>query len=212
MWPMGLGLPQCRASRCSISLRTRSVMASRSARVRASWRCAPGATAMCSSCRWPTTERGSASAGRRRPAAACPRRASACAGFTAAARHSTSVRAPEAGRWRGCVYPIARSRGTQTMANAEWRVVVADDEPAARRGVRQLLAEFPEFTVVGECRDGGEVLTALDTQAPDVLFLDIQMPGIGGLEVIRRRTPERMPAVVFLTAYDQFALQAFEAQ
>ena len=98
------------------------------------------------------------------------------------------------------------------MRSAEWSVLVADDEPAARRGVRQLLAAFPEFTVVGECRDGREVLAALDVLKPDVLFLDIQMPEIDGFEVIRRRTPERMPAVVFLTAYDQFAIRAFDAE
>jgi two-component system, LytTR family, response regulator len=94
---------------------------------------------------------------------------------------------------------------------AEWSVLIADDEPAARRGVRQLLATFPEFVVAGECRDGREVLKALETLKPDVLFLDIQMPGIDGFDVIRERTPERMPAVVFLTAYDQFALKAFDA-
>jgi two-component system LytT family response regulator len=98
------------------------------------------------------------------------------------------------------------------LPNAEWRVLVADDEPAARRGVRQLLAAFPSFEVIGECRDGAEVLTALDTLRPDVVFLDIQMPGLGGFDVIRRRTPDQMPAVVFLTAYDQFALNAFDAQ
>ena len=98
------------------------------------------------------------------------------------------------------------------MADVKWSVLVADDEPAARRGVRQLLAAFPEFTVVGECRDGREVLASLDALNPDVLFLDIQMPEIDGFEVIRRRTPERMPAVVFLTAYDQFAVRAFEAE
>ena len=98
------------------------------------------------------------------------------------------------------------------MANRKWSVLVADDEPAARRGVRQLLAPFTGFSVVGECRDGRETLIALDALRPDVVFLDVQMPEIDGFEVIRRRTPERMPAVVFLTAYDEFAIQAFEAE
>src|SRR5436190_12614119 len=98
------------------------------------------------------------------------------------------------------------------MKRAEWKALIADDEPAARRGVRQLLAAFPEFGVAGECRNGAEVLAALDLSTPDVVFLDIQMPGIDGFEVIRRRTIERMPAVVFLTAFDQFAIRAFETE
>ena len=95
---------------------------------------------------------------------------------------------------------------------SEWTVLIADDEPMARRGVRQLLAAFPQFSVVGECRNGAEVLATLETVKPDVLFLDVQMPGLSGFDVIAKRTPERMPAVVFLTAYEEFALRAFEAQ
>ena len=98
------------------------------------------------------------------------------------------------------------------MKQAKWKALIADDEPVARRGVRQLLASFPEFVVAGECRNGAEVLAALNTSAPDVIFLDIQMPGIDGFEVIKRRTVERMPAIVFLTAFDQFAIKAFETE
>src|SRR5713226_2397206 len=104
------------------------------------------------------------------------------------------------------------SSWSPTVGRPEFGALIADDEPAARRGVRQLLAAFPVFGVVGECRNGAEVLASLDVVRPDVVFLDVQMPGIDGFEVIRRRTPERMPAVVFLTAYDQFAIRAFEAQ
>ena len=98
------------------------------------------------------------------------------------------------------------------VKQSKWRILIADDEPAARRGVRQLLVAFPQFAVAGECRNGAEVLAALEVSAPDVVFLDIQMPGIDGFEVIRRRTAERMPAVVILTAFDQFAIRAFEAE
>jgi two-component system LytT family response regulator len=91
------------------------------------------------------------------------------------------------------------------------RVLVADDEPLARRGVRQLLAPHADMTVVGECRNGPETLRALEALAPDLLFLDIQMPEMDGFEVLRARGAERMPAVVFVTAHDQFAVRAFEA-
>lgn len=98
------------------------------------------------------------------------------------------------------------------MPSRSWRALIADDEPAARRGIRQLLRAFPEFVIAGECRNGREALAALDAFAPDVVFLDIQMPELGGFDVIRLRTPERMPAVVFVTAYDEFAIRAFEAE
>jgi two-component system LytT family response regulator len=94
---------------------------------------------------------------------------------------------------------------------SEIRVLVADDEPLARRGVRQLLAPHRDMTVVGEARNGAETLTALDALSPDLLFLDVQMPEMDGFEVLRARGADRMPQVVFVTAHDQFAVRAFEA-
>ena len=92
------------------------------------------------------------------------------------------------------------------------RVLIADDEPLARRGVRQLLAPHSDITVVGESRNGPETLLALDTLKPDLLFLDIQMPEMDGFAVLRARGADRMPAVIFVTAHDQFAVRAFDAQ
>jgi len=92
------------------------------------------------------------------------------------------------------------------------RVLVADDEPLARRGVRQLLSPHSDITVIGESRNGPDTLRALADLTPDLLFLDIQMPEMNGFEVLRAHGPDRMPAVIFVTAHDQFAVQAFEAQ
>lgn len=90
------------------------------------------------------------------------------------------------------------------------RVVVVDDEPVAREGLRGLLAADPEVEIAGECSDGRAAVEAILERRPDLVLLDIQMPEMDGFEVIRAVGPQRMPAVVFVTAYDEFALRAFE--
>jgi two-component system LytT family response regulator len=90
------------------------------------------------------------------------------------------------------------------------RILVADDEPLARRGVRQLLAPYEDMEVVGECRNGQETLRAIETLSPDLLFLDVQMPEMNGFDVIREARVARMPLIVFVTAHDNFAVRAFE--
>jgi two-component system LytT family response regulator len=96
------------------------------------------------------------------------------------------------------------------------RALLVDDEALARRGIHQLLAAHPEVTVVGECRDGREALAALATLAPDLLFLDIQMPELDGFGVMREaiasRGVDRLPVTVFLTAFEEFALDAFDVE
>jgi len=95
---------------------------------------------------------------------------------------------------------------------AEIRAVIVDDEPLARRGIRQLLASYPDVAVVGEARDGREAVRALTTLKPDLVFLDVQMPGLDGMGVIRTHGTDRMPVTVFVTAHDEYAVRAFEAQ
>ncbi len=92
------------------------------------------------------------------------------------------------------------------------RALIVDDEPLARRGIRQLLAPYADIEVVGECRDGSEAVRGLAMLRPDLVFLDVQMPGLDGMGVVRIHGAERMPVTVFVTAHDEFAVRAFEAQ
>lgn len=90
------------------------------------------------------------------------------------------------------------------------RAVIVDDEPLARRGIRQLLAAHPDVVVAGEARDGREAVRVLKEVLPDLVFLDVRMPEMDAFEVLRRLDPERLPEVIFVTAFDTFAVDAFE--
>ncbi|MEL6616082.1 MAG: response regulator, partial [Bacteroidota bacterium] len=92
------------------------------------------------------------------------------------------------------------------------RALIVDDEPHGRRGVRIRLDRTPEVEVVGECANGREAVQAIAELRPDLVFLDIQMPGLDGFGVIETVGPDAMPVTVFVTAYDQHALRAFDAQ
>ena len=96
------------------------------------------------------------------------------------------------------------------MTNGTVRVVVADDEPLARERLRTLLAHEDGIDVVAECPNGLETIDAIDRLHPDLVFLDVQMPGASGFDVIEAVGAERMPLVVFVTAYDHYALRAFD--
>lgn len=91
------------------------------------------------------------------------------------------------------------------------RVMVVDDEPLARSNLSVLLGRDPEIEIVGEYGSGMDALTAIPEKRPDLLFLDVQMPECDGFDVLERLAPNLSPAIVFVTAYDQYALRAFEA-
>ncbi len=90
------------------------------------------------------------------------------------------------------------------------RALVVDDEPMARDRVLSLLQQEEDVEVVGECGDGTQAVAAIQHQSPDLVFLDVQMPGHNGFEVIEAVGADRMPTVIFVTAYDEYALKAFE--
>ena len=91
------------------------------------------------------------------------------------------------------------------------RALIVDDEELARRGLEIRLAEIDGVEVCGQARNGREALASVRELAPDLVFLDVQMPGMDGFEVLRRLSGSTMPEIVFVTAYDEFALKAFDA-
>jgi two-component system, LytTR family, response regulator len=92
------------------------------------------------------------------------------------------------------------------------RTLVVDDEPLARERLTSLLAAEADIEIVGQCRDGEEAVHAIVDHSPDLVFLDVQMPAMNGFEVIEAVGSERMPLVIFVTAYDQHALKAFQVR
>jgi two-component system, LytTR family, response regulator len=91
------------------------------------------------------------------------------------------------------------------------KVILVDDEPPGRLALRQHLAQLPDAEIVAECGDGGSAIEAIVKHAPDVLFLDVQLGSVSGLDVLERVGADAVPAIVFVTAYDRYAVRAFEA-
>lgn len=98
------------------------------------------------------------------------------------------------------------------MTETPIRAIIVDDEELARRGIELRLAPHADITIVQQCANGREAVAAVVQEKPDLMFLDIQMPGLSGFEVLARLPQESLPMVIFVTAFDRYALDAFEAQ
>jgi two-component system LytT family response regulator len=90
------------------------------------------------------------------------------------------------------------------------RVLIVDDEPLARQRIRRLLESDADVEVLGECADGLKAVNAVRANRPDLLFLDVQMPDLDGFSVLEALGPHEMPTTIFVTAYDRYAIKAFE--
>jgi two-component system, LytTR family, response regulator len=103
-------------------------------------------------------------------------------------------------------------RKDESMATAvsQLRVLVVDDEPLARAMIREMLESDAQAEIIGECASGEEAIAAVFEHAPDLLFLDIQMPTASGFEVLEALKGGHLPYIIFVTAYDQYAVRAFE--
>ena len=90
------------------------------------------------------------------------------------------------------------------------KTLIVDDEPLARDRVKRFLRDESDIRIIGECGNGKEAIAAINEHKPDLVFLDIQMPEKNGFEVVKALDPQSLPSIIFVTAYDQYALQAFD--
>lgn len=111
---------------------------------------------------------------------------------------------------RGGPPQVVGLSGVEPLARPRLRVLIVDDEPPARRLLRKMLDSWPDLEVVGELGDSRQAIAAVVREAPDILFLDIEMPGIDGFGVVAGLPPDRLPQIVFVTAHAEHALRAFE--
>ena len=132
-------------------------------------------------------------------------RGRACARCTATARRCPSAPGAPRGARARLELPLAARAVVMSL-----RVVIVDDEPLARRRLKALLAGEAAVDVVGESEDGESALAAIRRLRPDLVFLDVQMPGLDGFDVIELLKPDECPAVIFVTAYDRYAMRAFD--
>ena len=105
---------------------------------------------------------------------------------------------------------IGNWKSALNKMSAKIRTLIVDDEPLARRSLRLLLEKDPQIEILDECRNGREAVKAINSLSPDLLFLDIQMPEMDGFDVLARTGPEHIQAIIFVTAFDQYALKAFD--
>jgi two-component system LytT family response regulator len=103
------------------------------------------------------------------------------------------------------------SPSSRSETGRKIRTLIVDDEPLACSGLATMLADDDEIEVIGTCGDGEAAVSAIREQRPDLVYLDVQMPRLNGFEAIERLAPGRCPAVIFVTAFDQHAIQAFQA-
>ena len=147
-----------------------------------------------------------------RPSGRGPRRGRGAAGPPAL--RENGLRVSEWDRFRRAMWraPTGQADGIEWRPDVTIRVAIVDDEPLAIERMRRLLAGEPDIQVVAECGNGAEAVAAIRSQAPDLVFLDVQRPGLDGFGVVEQVGPQAMPATIFATAFDEHALQAFDTQ